>query len=120
MPKKSPESSSPTGLPAPRFMSVVEANRWQKVRLVRSFLQVLIAVLRVHPDVVITTGAALGYFAVRLAKLLGARTAWVDGIANAEELSLSGMKAGAHVDFWLTQWEHLAKPGGPQFHGSIL
>ena len=46
--------------------------------------------MRLRPDVVITTGAAPGYFAVRIGKLLGARVVWVDSIANAEELSLSG------------------------------
>ena len=76
--------------------------------------------LRLKPDVVITTGAAPGYFAVRFGKLLGARVVWVDSVANAEELSLSGQKAGSFVDLWLTQWPHLARDGGPQCFGSVL
>ena len=75
---------------------------------------------RVRPDAVITTGAAPGYFALRLGRLFGARTIWIDSMANAEELSLSGQKARRHADLWLTQWEHLAKPDGPQFLGSVL
>ena len=81
--------------------------------------------LRIRPDVVVTTGAAPGYFALRLGGLLGGRTIWVDSIANVEELSLSGQKAGQHCDLWLTQWEHLAKPvstegKGPEYKGSVV
>jgi len=106
--------------PTPCFRLIVEANRWQKLRLLRSLLQLLLIVARVQPHVVITTGAAPGYLALRLGRLFGARTAWVDSIANAEELSLSGRRAGAVADLWLTQWEHLAKPEGPSFRGSVL
>jgi len=113
------------GQPRPGFHVVLEANRWQKLRLVRSLLQMGLILLRVRPDVIITTGAAPGYFALRLGRLIGARTIWIDSIANAEELSLAGQKAGRHSDLWLTQWAHLAKPGGsgpkcPEFRGSVL
>ena len=77
-------------------------------------------VFRERPDVVITTGAAPGYFGVRFGKWLGARVVWVDSVANAEELSLSGEKAGTFVDLWLTQWAHLAREGGPECLGSVL
>jgi hypothetical protein len=76
--------------------------------------------MRERPDVVITTGAAPGYFAIRFGNWLRARTIWVDSVANVDELSLSGRKAGPHADLWLTQWAHLAKPGGPRFTGSVL
>jgi hypothetical protein len=81
---------------------------------------VLLLLLRVRPDVVISTGAAPGYFALRLGRILGARTVWVDSVANAEELSMSGRMAGKYADLWLTQWEHLAEKGGPMFKGSVL
>jgi hypothetical protein len=75
-----------------------------------------------RPDVVISTGAASGYFALRIGKLFGAKTIWLDSIANAEELSLSGAKVQKHADLWLTQWEHLANPqeGGPEYKGAVL
>lgn len=110
------------GQDTPRFEVVIEANRWQKVRLVRALLQMTALLVRVRPDVVITTGAAPGYFALRLAAMMGTRTVWIDSIANAEELSLAGRKAGKHSDLWLTQWEHLAgKDGqGPEYRGSVI
>lgn len=104
----------------PRFMRVVEANRWQKLRMLRLLLELTVILIRVRPDAVITTGAAPGYFAIRLGRLLGARTAWIDSIANAEELSLSGRRVGHHADAWLTQWQHLEEPGGPSYRGAVL
>lgn len=102
------------------FRVITEANRWQKARLVKQLGQLVLIFLRTRPDVVITTGAAAGYFALRLGRLFGARTIWVDSMANAEEMSLSGKHARAYADLWLTQWEHLATPDGPSFLGSVL
>ncbi len=108
------------GQPDPGYHVFTDANRWQKLRLVRQMLEVVGILLKVRPDVIITTGASAGYFAIRAGKLLGARSCWLDSIANAEELSLSGEKAGPHADLWLTQWPELAKPSGPHFHGAVL
>jgi hypothetical protein len=106
--------------PEPRLLVVIEANRWQKLRLLWLFGQMCIVMLRVRPDIVITTGAAVGFMAVRLGRLIGARTAWIDSIANADELSMSGRFAGPHCDLWLTQWENLARSNGPLFKGTVL
>lgn len=104
----------------PRLRVIKEANRWQKRKLVVQLVQLVFIMLWLRPDAVITTGAAPGYFALRLGKMFGARTVWIDSIANAEELSLSGQQVGKYADLWLTQWPQLAKPGGPQFFGAVL
>jgi UDP-N-acetylglucosamine:LPS N-acetylglucosamine transferase len=103
-----------------KFRVVPDANRWAKLKLVRTALSVLAILLRERPDVVISTGAAPGYFAVALGKRLGAKTIWVDSMANVETLSLSGQRAGRHADLWLTQWPHLAQGDGPHCWGSVL
>ncbi|MGI3212804.1 UDP-N-acetylglucosamine--LPS N-acetylglucosamine transferase [Roseovarius tibetensis] len=108
------------GSPAPEFRAVTDANLSEKTRLLRQLVQVAALLLRHRPDVIVTTGAAPGYFALRLGKLLGARTIWIDSMANAEQLSKSGQEIGKHADLWLTQWEHLARPGGPHFMGAVL
>jgi len=90
-----------------RFYTVKDASRWNKLALVASALKVLYVVARERPDVVVSTGAAPGYLAVRFAKLIGAQTAWVDSVANVEELSLSGQMASSKADLCLTQWPHL-------------
>jgi UDP-N-acetylglucosamine:LPS N-acetylglucosamine transferase len=102
-----------------RFYVVRDANRWSKLSLIGSALRIAGVLLRERPDIVVSTGAAPGYIAVRLAKLMGARTAWIDSVANVEELSLSGQMASRQTDLCLTQWSHLA--GGPvSYEGAVL
>ena len=102
------------------FRVIPDSNRSNKLDLIRSAWSIFWLVLRLRPDVVVSTGAAPGYFGVRFGKWLGARVVWVDSVANAEELSMSGAKAGSFVDLWLTQWPHLARQNGPHCFGSVL
>jgi UDP-N-acetylglucosamine:LPS N-acetylglucosamine transferase len=107
-------------VPDARFFSVQDASRENPLLLVKSFFQVLRIVSRERPDVVISSGAAPGLFAVALGRLLGARTIWVDSIANAEQLSMSGRLVRPFAHLWLTQWPHLASEDGPVFRGNVL
>jgi UDP-N-acetylglucosamine:LPS N-acetylglucosamine transferase len=102
-----------------RFYAVRDANRWNKLTLIISALQIGWVLLKERPDIVISTGAAPGYLAIRGARLLGARTAWIDSIANVEEVSLSGKLASEEADLCLTQWQHLAD-GRVTYQGSVL
>lgn len=103
-----------------RFRVIPDATRWNKLGLVRAAFGILCLMMRERPDVVVSTGAAPGYLGIMFGRWLGARTIWLDSVANAEELSLSGQKAGKVADLWLTQWPHLAGASGPQFKGSVL
>ncbi len=106
---------------APESFHVVrDASRWDRVGLVVQAVKILRLIIWIRPDVVITTGASPGYFAVRFGKWFGARTLWLDSIANVDELSLSGREAGKYVDLWLTQWPDLARSDGPHFVGAVL
>jgi UDP-N-acetylglucosamine:LPS N-acetylglucosamine transferase len=105
--------------PAP-YRAIPDANRAQKIKLLWLLLRLSWLVARVRPNVVISTGAAPGYIAVRIGRMLGARTLFLDSIANAEELSLSANLAKRHCDLVLTQWPHLADPEGPNYRGSVL
>jgi len=95
------------------FYVINDATRWDKLGLARMCLRLLVILLRERPGVVISTGAAPGYFAIRFGKLLGARTIWVDSIANVEQISMTGELVRKHADLWLTQWPHLAGPDAP-------
>jgi hypothetical protein len=105
---------------ADRFYVVNDATRWNKLGLLRMALRLTWIVLRERPDVIVTTGAAPGYFAVRLGRFIGAQTAWIDSMANVQQLSLCGSKAGPISDLWLTQWPDLAAPRGPHYQGAVL
>lgn len=106
--------------PGARLRIVNDATRWNKIGLISLAMRLMWIVATERPDVVVSTGAAPGYVALRLGRLLGARTVWVDSMANVEQLSLSGQRIGRHADLWLTQWAHLAQPGGPRYAGSVL
>lgn len=103
-----------------KYHCIKDGNRRNLWGLAFAFAQLAIIVARFRPEVVITTGAAPGLSAIILGRLAGARTIWIDSIANAEELSLSGRKAQRWADVWLTQWPELAKSDGPQFEGRVI
>ncbi len=103
-----------------RYYVVFDVTRWNKIRWIQTVVQLMVILVRERPDVILSTGALPGFFALRLGKLFGARTVWVDSIANVEELSKSGQKIGPHATLWLTQWPHLAKEGGPECKGAVL
>lgn len=109
-----------SGAGSARFYTFRDVTRWDKWRWPQTISKLTWILLCERPDVVISTGALPGYFALRLAKLYGARTIWLDSIANVEELSMSGQKIGEHADLWLTQWSHLARLDGPLYRGSVL
>jgi UDP-N-acetylglucosamine:LPS N-acetylglucosamine transferase len=102
-----------------RFHTVADANRSDKVAVLRSALKIGWVLLRERPHVVVSTGAAPGYLALRGAKLLRARTVWIDSVANVEELSLSGRMSSGKADLCLTQWPHLAG-GDVGYEGAVL
>ena len=102
------------------FYTVRDVTRWDRWRWAQTIVKLIWILWREKPHVVVSTGALPGYFALRLAKWFGARTVWLDSIANVEELSMSGQRIGRHADLWLTQWPQLARPNGPLYRGTVL
>ncbi len=107
-------------VPGHRFHHVNDATRWNKLGLMLLALRMAWIVFLERPAVVISTGALPGYFAVLFGRWAGARTVWLDSMANVDEMSMSGAQVGRYADLWLTQWPHLAKAVGPQYGGSVL
>jgi UDP-N-acetylglucosamine:LPS N-acetylglucosamine transferase len=101
------------------FRVVTAATRQNKLRMLLLIVQLLWILFRDRPTAIVTTGAAPGYIAIRLGKLFGIKTLWIDSIANADELSLSGQLASRQADKTLTQWPHLTRPG-VEYHGAII
>lgn len=95
-------------------------NRDQPMDLLRGLQETWRLVRQTRPDWVISTGAAPGLLTLLWGRVLGARTMWVDSIANAERLSLSGRIALRVSHITLTQWEHLAAQGGARYWGSVI
>ncbi len=105
----------------PRFYSVRPASGWNKIKLLQQLCQVFLILIKERPDIVISTGATVGFFALVIAKALGGKTIWVDSIANAQKISRSGELVSRWADLYLTQWEHLeGTKKGLRFLGSVL
>lgn len=99
---------------------VPDANRNERVATLRCALALLWRIVRFRPHAVISTGALPGVLALALGRLFGARTIWVDSVANAEEMSLSGRLARRFAHLWLSQWAHVAEAEGAEFAGAVL
>lgn len=100
------------GLPEQNNISnysiVKDSNKNEKALLFVTFIQVLWIFIKFRPNIIVTTGAAPGLFGLLLGKVFFRKTIWIDSIANAEELSLSGKMSKQFADVVLTQWEHLS------------
>jgi UDP-N-acetylglucosamine:LPS N-acetylglucosamine transferase len=116
----STDASYHQSLTSGAFFAVREASRWDKIGLILQAIQILFLLIKIRPDIVLSTGAAPGFFALFFAKKMRIKTIWVDSLANVEKMSLSGLKVRPYADLWLTQWEHLALSDGPHFYGAVL
>jgi UDP-N-acetylglucosamine:LPS N-acetylglucosamine transferase len=88
---------------------VGECNREHPFRVGVVLVRLICVILRERPDVVLSTGAAAGCIACFLAKLLGAKVAWLDSITNVERISLSGRMVRHIADLFLVQWPELVQ-----------
>jgi UDP-N-acetylglucosamine:LPS N-acetylglucosamine transferase len=117
----STEPQADADLAPARYYAVRNVTRRNRLAFVTILRQIVGIVRRERPEVVVTTGAAPGLVAIACAKLLcRSRTVWIDTIANAERMTLSGRLARPFADAWLVQWPHLARPGGPEHWGAVL
>lgn len=105
---------------ADSFHCIPDATRWNKVKLVWLSLRIGWLIIRIRPHVVLTTGAAPGWMAIVIGRFAGARTIWIDSIANAERMSMSGESVRRFADVWLTQWPGLAEDGGAEYAGAVM
>lgn len=111
-------SSAVDVAPAPffTFRDVSRADLWRLPATIADLTRILI---KVRPQVIVTTGALPGLLAMALARPFGTKTLWVDSIANSEVLSGSGRQAGRVATQVVTQWPQLTEPGVEHW-GSVL
>lgn len=102
-----------------QFFSVSEASQWEKLKLILLAYQMFRIILSVRPKLVISTGAAPGLMGIIAGKAIGAKTIWIDSIANVDRISLSGRIALYFADRLYTQWPHLSN-SKIIFNGNVL
>lgn len=114
-------SGADSSLSGERSFKILDSSKSSKLKLLFSSIQIFFILLRVRPNVIVTTGAAPGVISLVIGRLFGARRLWIDSIANGEELSLAGKIATKHAHLCLTQWPHIAERSQyVEFRGSIL
>jgi UDP-N-acetylglucosamine:LPS N-acetylglucosamine transferase len=104
---------------ADTYYQVKDASAWSKLSLIILFFQLIKIIINERPNIVISTGAAPGLFAIIISRFIGAKTIWLDSIANYEKISFSGRLAKYFTHLHLTQWEHLANQK-TKFSGKVL
>lgn len=87
---------------------VGECNRQQPVKTLGVMFKCFKIVWNERPNVILSTGAAAGFLVCCWGKLLGAKVIWVDSIANAQKLSMSGRMIRPFADLILSQWPDVA------------
>ena len=98
-----------------------DVSRSRPLAMLPLALQLLALLRRFRPHLIVTTGAAPGLLAIMLGRLTGSKSVWIDSIANAETLSLSGQLARRWASVRLTQWPALADPrSGVVYLGRVL
>lgn len=97
-----------------------DCNRHQPLTSVSCLVRAVRLVLAQRPEVVISTGAAPGFMCLLAARLVGARTLWIDSVANGEEMSMCGKLSRRLAHQCWVQWEDVAARTGAGFFGSVL
>ncbi|WP_375262315.1 UDP-N-acetylglucosamine--LPS N-acetylglucosamine transferase [Palleronia sp.] len=104
----------------PQFQEISDYNQTQPLLILAGLVETFRLLRRIRPDIVVSTGAAPGLLCLLWGRIMGARTIWIDSIANAERLSLSGRLALRFAHLTITQWQHLAAQSRARYYGSVL
>ncbi len=100
---------------------VGESNRRQLFKTLAVMGRCFWIVWKEKPQLVVSTGAAAGFWICLWGKLLGAKVIWLDSIANAECLSLSGRLIRPFADLVLSQWPDVAaKYPNVEYRGEVI
>jgi len=102
------------------YFVVTDANMWTKWKMLKTIYDVFFLIKKLKPDFVLSTGAAPGLWGIVIGRIYGARTIWIDSIANVEDLSLSGKIARRFSCLFLTQWEHIALKTNTLYKGKVI
>lgn len=109
-----------SAVPGARYYTVPDASRFDKLAFPKVFLKALKIMLRERPDAIVTTGSAPMLSFLAIGRAMGAKTLWIDSIAQAEELSSSGKLAKKIAHRTVSQWPDVARKEGVDCWGAVL
>ncbi len=107
-------------VPGERYYSIPDASRFDLPAFLPVVAGAIAILLRERPHAIVTTGSAPMLAFLLLGRLIGARTLWIDSIANSERLSTSGRIARRIAHRTLSQWPEVARAEGVGFWGAVL
>ncbi|WP_084251828.1 hypothetical protein [Bradyrhizobium sp. AT1] len=107
-------------VPAARYYTVPDASRFDKLAFLKVALRAIWITLRERPNAIVTTGSAPMLCFILLGRMIGAKTLWIDSIAQAAELSSSGRLARKIAHCTLAQWPEVAEQEDVQYWGAVL
>ncbi|MGE0776332.1 MAG: UDP-N-acetylglucosamine--LPS N-acetylglucosamine transferase [Sphingomonadaceae bacterium] len=103
-----------------RYYVVPNASRFDLKGFFPGAWRALRILMKERPDAIITTGSAPMLIFLMLGRLMGARTLWVDSLANPERMSSSGRIARRLAHETVSQWPEVAAAEGVRYWGSVL
>lgn len=107
-------------VPGDRYYVVPDASRFDKLKMLTVFRKALGILWRERPDAIVTTGSFPMLAFLLLGRLMGAKTLWIDSIAQAEEMSSSGKLAKKIAHKTVCQWPEVAQAEGLECWGAVL
>jgi hypothetical protein len=99
---------------------IPDCNRNAVWLLPKAVVIIAYQIIRFRPHAIITTGALPGLIALAIGRAFGVQTVWIDSLANADEMSMSGKIARHFASLRISQWEHVANAEGCQYMGAII
>lgn len=107
-------------VPGCRLHIVPDASRFDLKGFIPVFWHTFSILLRERPDAIVTTGSAPMLLFLLFGRLLGARTLWIDSIANSERMSSSGRLAKRFAHKVVSQWPEVAAAEGVDCWGAVI
>lgn len=103
-----------------RYHVVPNASRFELKGFFPGAWRAVRILWRERPDAIVTTGSAPMLIFLLLGRLMGARTLWVDSLANPERMSSSGKIARCFAHRTVSQWPDVATAESVGYWGSVL
>jgi beta-1,4-N-acetylglucosaminyltransferase len=112
-----PHLSAPPGARALHFLIDPHTSLW---KYAVNAIQSLVLLLRVRPQVILTTGAGIAIASVVLGKCLGARVIVVETAACVQRPSRTGALLYRFADLFIVQWPELLSHYPRAVYGGAL
>lgn len=103
-----------------RYYVVPNASRFELKGFLPGTARAFRILRKERPDAIVTTGSAPMLIFLLLGRLMGARTLWVDSLANPERMSSSGRIARWIAHGTVSQWPEVAAAEGVRYWGTVL